>query len=85
MTHHANEGTKKTVVLGVVTIASFLTPFMGSSVNIALPSIGREFSMDAILLTWVSTSYLLSATVFILTAGRLADMYGRKKVFTFGP
>jgi len=57
---------------------------MGSSVNIALPSIGKEFSMDAILLAWVSTSYLLSATVFILPAGRLADMYGRKKVFTYG-
>ncbi|MFC2035662.1 MFS transporter [Chloroflexota bacterium] len=73
-----------TIVLVVVTMASFLTPFMGSSINIALPSIGKEFSMDAILLAWVSTSYLLSATVFILPAGRLADIYGRKKVFTYG-
>ena len=84
MRHITNEGTQTTVVLVVITIASFLTPFMGSSMNIALPSIGKEFSMDAILLAWVSTSYLLSATVFILPAGRLADMYGRKKVFTYG-
>ena len=84
MKHHPNEGAQNTVVLAVVTVASFLTPFMGSSLNIALPSIGKEFSMDAILLAWVSTSYLLSATVFILPAGRLADMYGRKKVFTYG-
>jgi len=84
MAERSHEGAQKTIVLVVITIASFLTPFMGSSVNIALPSIGKEFSMDAILLAWVSTSYLLSATVFILPAGRLADMYGRKKVFTYG-
>ncbi len=40
----------------VTTTGSFLTPFMGSSVNIALPSIGREFAMDAVLLSWVSSS-----------------------------
>jgi len=55
---------KKSALL-IVTLVSFLTPFMGSSVNIALPSIGREFSMDAVLLSWVSTSYLLAAAVFL--------------------
>jgi len=84
MRHVTDEGAQTTVVLVVITIASFLTPFMGSAMNIALPTIGKEFSMDAILLAWVSTSYLLAATVFILPAGRLADMYGRKKVFTYG-
>ena len=72
------------VVLLVVTMASFLTPFMGSSTNIALPSIGREFAMDAVLLAWIATSYLLSATVFLLPFGRIGDIYGRKKIFTYG-
>ncbi len=73
----------KTVLL-IVTMGSFLTPFMGSSVNIALPSIGKEFAMDAILLAWVATSYLLAATVFILPFGRIADIYGRKRIYTYG-
>jgi len=78
-----NNVSKKSVLL-VVTIASFLTPFMGSSMNIALPQIGREFEMDAVLLAWIPTSYLLSATVFLLPFGRIADIYGRKKIFTYG-
>ena len=77
-------GFSKKGVLVVVTIASFLTPFMGSSTNIALPSIGREFAIDAVLLAWIPTSYLLSATVFLLPFGRIADIYGRKRIFTYG-
>lgn len=40
-------------------MASFLTPFMASSINIALPTIGEEFEMDAITLNWVATSFWL--------------------------
>ncbi|MBM3285040.1 MAG: MFS transporter, partial [Candidatus Aminicenantes bacterium] len=68
----------------VAGLASFLAPFMGSSVNIALPSIGREFLADAITLGWVATAYLLAAAVFLVPFGRLADIYGRKKIFLLG-
>jgi EmrB/QacA subfamily drug resistance transporter len=68
----------------VSSVASFMTPFMSSSVNIALPSIGREFSMDAIALSWVATSYLLTAAIFLVPFGRVADIYGRKKIFLYG-
>jgi len=78
------DSTSKITVLWVATLASFLTPFMGSSINIALPLIGREFSMDAILLSWVATSYLLSAAIFLVPCGRMADIYGRKRIFTLG-
>lgn len=74
---------KKSTLL-IATIGSFLTPFMGSSINIALPSIGEEFSMNAIVLSWVPTLYLLAAAVFLVPFGRIADIYGRKKVFTYG-
>jgi len=79
------EGTvSKGSALLVTTLTSFITPFMGSSVNIALPSIGQEFDMDAILLSWVATSYLLACTIFLLPFGRLADIYGRKRVYQWG-
>lgn len=71
-------------VLIVSTLAAFITPFMGSSINIALPTIGAEFSMDAVFLSWVASSYLISAAMFIVPFGRLADIRGRKKIFTYG-
>jgi len=74
----------RTPALLITASGSFLTPFVGSSVNVALPSIGREFSMDAILLNWVSTSYILSAAMFLVPMGRIADIHGRKKIFTQG-
>lgn len=78
------KGVSKKVALVVVTIASFITPFIMSAINIALPSIGREFAMDAVMLAWVPTSYILATTVFLLPFGRIADMYGRKRLFTYG-
>jgi EmrB/QacA subfamily drug resistance transporter len=70
--------------LFAATLASFLTAFTGSSINIALPALGRDFSMDAILLSWVPTSFLLAAAMFLVPIGRLADIHGRKKVFALG-
>jgi MFS family permease len=74
----------KKAALIVSTLASFLTPFMASSVNIALPSIGGEFSPDAISLSWISTGFLVTAATFLVPFGRLADIYGRKRIFAYG-
>ncbi len=74
----------KRVALSIAMMASFLTPFMGSSINIAIPSIGREFAMDAVSLGWIATAYLLAASVFLVPFGRIADIYGRKRIFTYG-
>ncbi len=74
----------KIAALLAATIASFFTPFMGSSVNIALPSIGLEFGADAILLNWVTNGFLLAAAIFSVPFGRLADIRGMKRIFTYG-
>ncbi len=68
----------------VAGLAAFLAPFMGASVNIALPSIGREFQADAVMLGWVATAYILAAAVFLVPFGKLADIYGRKRIFLMG-
>jgi EmrB/QacA subfamily drug resistance transporter len=57
---------------------------MGSATNVALPSVGREFAMDAVLLSWVATAYFLAAAMFLVPFGRLADIHGRKKIFAYG-
>ena len=77
-------GTSKRLVLIVATMASFLFPFMGSAVNIALPVLGKELSLDAVTLGWIATAYLLSSAAFLVPFGRIADIYGRKKIFTCG-
>lgn len=68
----------------VTSFASFVTPFIGSATNIALPSMGKEFSANAAMLSWVATSFLLSSAVFLAPFSRLADIVGRKKIFNLG-
>lgn len=68
----------------VTTIDSFLTPMMASAVAVALPSIAKDFAMNAVQMGWVASAYLLAAAAFLLPFGRLADIHGRKKVFTIG-
>jgi EmrB/QacA subfamily drug resistance transporter len=70
--------------LFVATLTSFMGPFTISSVNVALPTIQAEFSADAVLLSWVATSFLLAMAVFLVPFGKAADIYGRKKIFAWG-
>jgi EmrB/QacA subfamily drug resistance transporter len=74
----------KKIVLLVAMMASFLTPFTASSINVALPSIGATMALDAETLNWVATVYILAAVAFLLPFGRLADIRGRKRVFQIG-
>ena len=74
----------KRSVLTVTAFASFLTPFMGSSINLALPSIGDEMGVNAVTLNWIVSSYMLTTSILLLPAGRAGDILGRKKIFTAG-
>jgi len=74
----------KRAALLVATSAAFLTPFMGSALNVALPTIGRQFGADAIHLNWIVSLYILSTAIMLLPAGRLADILGRKRIFATG-
>ncbi len=79
-----NDDAVKRPALLIAVLASFLTPFMVSSINIALPAMGEEFHMSAIAMSWVPTSYLLAAAIFLVPFGRIADISGRKKIFAYG-
>lgn len=79
-----NEKATKLTALTIASLSSFLTPFMISSINIALPVIGKEFKADAVVLSWVATSYLLAAAMSLVPFGKLADIYGRKKIYMVG-
>jgi EmrB/QacA subfamily drug resistance transporter len=76
-------GTRR-VALVIAAVSNFMTPFMGSSVNLTIPSVAAEFKIDAVMLSWIATSYLLASAVSLVPFGRLADIYGRKRIFSLG-
>lgn len=67
-----------------VSVTSFLTPFTGSAVNLAIPAIGKDLGADVVMLTWMATSFLLASAAFLLPIGRMADIKGRKRLFIIG-
>ncbi len=79
----ADERTARLAVLGVTT-ASFGTPMMLTGVNVAVPHIGAELALDAVLVSWIPLAYLLAASVSLLPAGRGADLLGRRRMFLAG-
>ena len=78
-----DKATRNATLLVAVT-GSFITPFMGSSVNVILPAIEQALGINAVLLSWVATAYLLAAGITLVPMGRLADIYGRKKLLAAG-
>jgi len=74
----------KRLILFITAFASFITPFMGAAIILALPAIGKDFDASAIQLNWIVTIYLLTTAVFMLPFGRLGDIVGRKKIFMYG-
>ncbi|MBS7619943.1 MFS transporter [Candidatus Bathyarchaeota archaeon] len=74
----------KKAALIVSTLASFLTPFAASSFNIALPTISAEYSLDAVSVSWAALSYLLSSAMFLIPFGKIADIFGRRRIFLYG-
>lgn len=55
-----------------------------SVVNVALPSIQEALGFNAVSLQWVVNAYALAFAGFLLLGGRLADLYGRKRIFVLG-
>jgi MFS family permease len=75
---------EKQVILIVASLASFLVPYTGSSISVALPAIGAQFGFDAVMLGWIISAYIISAAVFIVPFGKFSDIIGRKKIFVWG-
>lgn len=74
----------RSALLFAVCLAHFMMPFMVSAVGVALPALGRDLDASAQQLGLVETTYALAAAVFLLSMGRLGDIYGRKRIFVYG-
>src|SRR3954467_5633006 len=67
--------------LGVVCVATFMLLLDITIVNVALPDIQRDLGASFQDLQWVVDAYALTLAAFMLTAGSLADRFGRRLVF----
>lgn len=70
--------------LAGLSLASFLLTLGDTALAVALPSIGRDLSLELSGLEWVVNAYTLTLSVFLLTGGRLTDVVGRRRVFLLG-
>lgn len=71
-------------VLVAVGLCLFLGSLDGSIVNVALPTLMQDFGAGFPTVQWVVLAYLLGLTVLMVSMGRLADLVGRKRVFSTG-
>src|SRR5438270_6135538 len=72
------------IALVVVCLAQLMSIVDATIVNVALPSIQRSLAFSQANLTWVVNGYLISYGSFLLLAGRLGDLIGRRRVFLTG-
>jgi EmrB/QacA subfamily drug resistance transporter len=70
--------------LAAVECGNFVVYMDGFIVTLALPTMARHFGVPLSVLKWVIVAYLLAVTVTLLPAGRLADIWGRKRMVVIG-
>ena len=75
---------RRWIALCVVCLAMLMNALDASIVNVALPAVQKSLHFNQSGLTWVIDAYLISFGSFLLLAGRLGDLVGRKKVFLAG-
>src|SRR5512142_287860 len=74
----------KWIALSVTTIGALMGAIDGTIVVLGLPSMMKELHADLIEMIWVIMGYILVSTVFLLTFGRFADMFGRVRMYNLG-
>jgi EmrB/QacA subfamily drug resistance transporter len=70
--------------LAAMSLAAFMTYLDNNIVNVAIPTIQRNLHLSVAGLEWVVSSYLLTLAGLLLVGGRLADVYGRRRLFQVG-
>jgi len=74
----------KWTALSCTTIGALLSVMSGSTLIVALPEIMKELKADMGTVTWILMGYMLVLTILVPSIGRIADMFGRKKLYVSG-
>lgn len=83
-THHAAGDPRRWLALPVLLTGAFLPPLDFFIVNVALPSIRESLKTSTAELQFVISAYAATYAVFLITGGRLGDLFGRRRMFLLG-
>src|SRR3954462_1850027 len=75
---------RKWWTLGAVSFGLFMIMLDNTIVNVALPSIQKSLGLSVSELEWIVAGYALTFGALMLTGGKLADLFGRRRVFVIG-
>src|SRR5436190_11700939 len=81
---HAEHAHYKWWALSCTSLGMLLATINSGTLIIALPDLERSLGTSLLELVWVILAYMISSTVLVLTAGRLSDLFGRKKAYIAG-
>lgn len=71
-------------IILAISLGLFMGAVDGTIVNVALPTLAQEFGADFPTIQWVVLAFLLGLSTLMLSVGRLADMVGKKRIFSLG-
>src|SRR5437660_8329861 len=81
---HAEDRNYKWWALSCTSLGMLLATINSGTLIIALPDLERSLHTTLLQLVWVILSYMIASTVLVLTAGRLSDLFGRKRAYVGG-
>jgi len=78
------EENRKWLTLAAVAFGLFMIMLDNTVVNVALPTMEKDLHVSLSQLEWVVTAYALTFAALLITGGKLADLYGRRRIFVLG-
>src|SRR6187399_1636017 len=81
---HAGHAHYKWWALSCTSLGMLLATINSGTLIIALPDLERSLDTSILTLVWVILAYMIASTVLVLTAGRLSDLFGRKRAYVVG-
>src|SRR5256884_5555415 len=70
--------------LSCTSLGMLVATINSGTLIIALPDLERSLGVSLLALVWVILAYMIASTVLVLTAGRLSDLFGRKRAYVAG-
>jgi EmrB/QacA subfamily drug resistance transporter len=75
---------RRWLILAALMLGSIIGPITGSAINISLPTIATFFEVEIATAQWIRMIFLVSVGSFLLTYGRLGDLFGFKRIYLIG-
>jgi EmrB/QacA subfamily drug resistance transporter len=79
-----SESGVRIIALILISVSSFISAFSGSAFTLAAPTMAAELSIDTTELSWIVTIYILATAMLQIPFGKIADNYGRKRIYLVG-